>query len=99
MSCNLDDMARFVAEATRHYQLLVSNPDIKLMNDERPVARVSNPALEKAWAHASEVFARGEIVTSIVTGWNRGGLLVRWEELQGFVPASQLHDVTVVECD
>jgi len=28
-----------------------------------------------------------------VTGWNRGGLLIRWHELQGFVPISQLRQV------
>jgi len=34
-----------------------------------------------------------------VTGWNRGGLLVRWNDLQGFVPASQLKEVPVFASD
>jgi small subunit ribosomal protein S1 len=46
--------------------------------------------LDGAWAEAGLLFQEGHIVHGIVTGWNRGGLLVRWQRLQGFVPASQL---------
>ena len=49
--------------------------------------------------NAADAFANGQIVQGIVTGWNRGGLLVRWIELQGFVPASQLKDVPIFEDD
>ena len=34
-----------------------------------------------------------------MAGWNRGGLLVRWDRLQGFVPTSQLSDIPVFEDD
>ncbi len=55
--------------------------------------------LDKAWAEAQSVFDAGEVVSATVTGWNRGGLLVRWDRLQGFVPASQLADVPVFDDD
>ncbi len=56
-----------------------------------------NADLDEAWARAARIFHEGQIVTGIVTGWNRGGLLVRWERLQGFVPASQLKEIPCAE--
>lgn len=46
--------------------------------------------LERDWQAVQEAFARGETLEAVVTGYNRGGLLVELGELQGFVPASQL---------
>lgn len=45
---------------------------------------------EDAWALALALKEADEIVEAFVTGHNKGGLLVRWHSLQGFVPASQL---------
>lgn len=56
-----------------------------------------NADLDEAWQSIAEIFHEGEIVKGIVTGWNRGGLLVRWERLQGFVPASQLKMIPCAE--
>jgi small subunit ribosomal protein S1 len=64
-----------------------------------PAYRQFSPTIEAAWCRAAQVFYEGQIVTGIVTGWNRGGLLVRWDELQGFVPASQLRDVPLFDAD
>jgi len=50
-----------------------------------------------AWDKAKEAFEQGRVLHAVVTGWNRGGLLVRWQELQGFVPASQLKEVPLVD--
>ncbi len=52
---------------------------------------------DSAWDDAEQVFRDGQIVSGIVTGWNRGGLLVRWDRLQGFVPASQLKEIPLFE--
>jgi len=51
------------------------------------------PELDESWDRACEYFSEGRSITCLVTGWNRGGLLVRWGELQGFVPTSQLKEV------
>jgi small subunit ribosomal protein S1 len=56
---------------------------------------LSNPD----WDAAEAIFEAGESVRAIVTGWNRGGLLVRWQGLQGFVPVSQLREIPVFEDD
>ena len=47
-------------------------------------------AAEGAWQLARELQEEDEIVDAFVTGHNKGGLLVLWNGLQGFVPASQL---------
>lgn len=56
-------------------------------------------AFDAAWKDLEALWHKGEITTAIVTGWNRGGLLVRWNDLQGFVPASQLKEVPIFESD
>lgn len=45
---------------------------------------------EADWCLAEEALENGSIQESTVVGWNRGGLLVHWRSLQGFLPASQL---------
>lgn len=44
------------------------------------------------WLRAKEILEADEAITLPVTGFNKGGLLVHWRSLQGFVPASQLID-------
>lgn len=44
----------------------------------------------EAWQLAQETFANDETLKLLVTGYNKGGLLVNWNGLQGFIPASQL---------
>jgi small subunit ribosomal protein S1 len=46
--------------------------------------------VENPWEEAREVMLRGEILELPVVGCNRGGLLVGWNGLRGFVPASHL---------
>jgi small subunit ribosomal protein S1 len=44
------------------------------------------------WSQAQKYLESGEILELEVTGYNRGGLLVNWNGLRGFVPASHLLD-------
>jgi len=68
--------------------------------DEAPGTEyVKDSGPDEAWAKAQECFSEGRSITCLVTGWNRGGLLVRWDELQGFVPASQMKEVLAFESD
>jgi len=46
--------------------------------------------LEHDWQLVHRCFMNDEVVELPVMGCNRGGLLVQWNHLQGFVPASQL---------
>lgn len=47
-------------------------------------------AHEADWRLAEEALTTGSVQEATVVGWNRGGLLVHWRGLQGFLPASQL---------
>ncbi|MDI7276988.1 MAG: S1 RNA-binding domain-containing protein [Anaerolineae bacterium] len=46
--------------------------------------------IENEWARAEEMEQSGEVFEARVTGQNRGGLLVPFGRLRGFVPASHL---------
>jgi ribosomal protein S1 len=51
---------------------------------------VESDGWEHDWQLVHRCFMNDETVELPVTGYNRGGLLVQWDHLQGFVPASQL---------
>lgn len=42
------------------------------------------------WVRANQLLESGELVEAEVTGFNRGGVLVRFGRLEGFVPASHV---------
>ncbi len=44
------------------------------------------------WQNIEAIMQNDEVIELTVVGYNRGGLLVEWESLHGFVPASQLSD-------
>jgi small subunit ribosomal protein S1 len=46
--------------------------------------------MEQDWLEAQELFANGEVWEGEVTSYNRGGLVVPFGKLRGFVPASQI---------
>jgi small subunit ribosomal protein S1 len=45
------------------------------------------------WGRVQEVYARDDLVELLVAGFNRGGLLVEGDSIQGFVPLSHLVDL------
>jgi small subunit ribosomal protein S1 len=47
------------------------------------------------WVALREAMQHGDVLEVEVTGSNRGGLIVRYHTLRGFIPASQLLDVTL----
>jgi small subunit ribosomal protein S1 len=47
------------------------------------------------WTQVQEVYKQDQVVNLLVTGFNRGGLLVNNDEMQGFVPISHLIGVPV----
>lgn len=51
---------------------------------------------EELWERLEEIFTNGETLDLPVVGYNKGGLLVEWEGVQGFVPASQLRDTNII---
>ena len=47
---------------------------------------------EPDWRDIEQIMKNDEVTELNVVGYNRGGLLVEWRSLHGFVPASQLTD-------
>lgn len=56
----------------------------------QPYNNEANGAANDDWAAILQVMERDEVITLPIIGYNRGGLLVEWQSLRGFVPASQL---------
>jgi small subunit ribosomal protein S1 len=51
------------------------------------------PATKSDWQSAQLALDRAELFYLQISGANRGGLLVDWNGLQGFIPASHLQDM------
>ena len=62
-----------------------SSPDLPDVCPEEQ----QNP-LQDDWEAIHQIMINDEVVTLPIVGYNRGGLLVEWRSLRGFVPASQL---------
>lgn len=45
---------------------------------------------EQVWKKAEDAMSSKEAIDSVVSGYNKGGLIVDFETLRGFVPASQI---------
>jgi small subunit ribosomal protein S1 len=58
----------------------------------KPTATASNLATVN-WDRVQELYDQDEIIQLSVQGYNRGGLLVQGEGIQGFVPVSHLLDM------
>ena len=69
----------------------VVNPEDKSGNIVLSLIRAQ---LERDWRNAEKLFESGEIFEATVSGYNRGGLIVRLGKVRGFVPASQLSSAT-----
>jgi len=67
---------------------------VPLPDSEAPPAQAAGEASEEAWQWATGVQQRDEVVGGVVCGFNRGGLLVKVNELAGFVPASHMVGLT-----
>ena len=51
---------------------------------------VPKPKMGSKWVQAEQAFKQDQLLELTVVDYNKGGLLVEWQGLQGFVPASQL---------
>jgi len=54
------------------------------------VVSLHRARLEQDWLNAQELLASGEVWEGVVSGYNRGGLVVPFGKVRGFVPASQI---------
>lgn len=65
----------------------------QLVNDHYETSNYEQGDTEESdWERIIHIMASDEVIDLEVVGYNRGGLLVEWRSLRGFVPASQLLD-------
>lgn len=62
------------------------------LNGRANIPTPITPTETNSWQTATELFEKDQCLVLPVSGFNKGGLLVYWQGLQGFVPASQLID-------
>jgi small subunit ribosomal protein S1 len=70
--------------------LAEEEPYEEKQKDDAAKTVISIPLAKMEWDHIQEIFERDEIICLNVHGFNRGGLLVQGEAVQGFVPISHL---------
>jgi len=78
-------------------QVYVMDPESR---DGELVLSLNMVQVERDWQEAERLLESGEIVEAKVVGYNKGGLLVQFGRVRGFVPASQvvnLHSRTGAE--
>lgn len=68
---------------------------LRMQTDEEDHIRLSlsQARAEKDWDDAEKLFKAGDIVESEVIGNNKGGLIVSFGHVRGFVPGSQLTSI------
>ena len=62
--------------------------------DENLIVSINMGLQQYDWEKSRELLKDETVVDVTVTGHNRGGILVRWNRLEGFVPSSHLVSVT-----
>jgi small subunit ribosomal protein S1 len=75
------------------FQLLGLEMGTKTPTTSPTTVGSTSPHTEDKWHSAQLALDRGDLLRLRVAGANRGGLLVEWNGLQGFVPASHLVDM------
>jgi len=58
--------------------------------DDNLIVSINMGLQQYDWEKARELLTSEEVVNVVVTGHNRGGILVHWNRLEGFIPSSHL---------
>ncbi len=69
----------------------VDNSDAAI-SDEFVAQSPTSSAEREAWNAARDAFENEKSFELVAIGYNKGGVLVEWNGLSGFIPASQLND-------
>jgi len=86
----LDDDFRKSLQVGQTVPVYVLNPRD---SDGNLIVSINMGLQQYDWDAARELLDKDDVVEVTVTGHNRGGVLVRWKSLEGFIPSS--HMVTV----
>src|SRR5512135_67222 len=67
-----------------------TQPDRPALTRSADAVSTAGRPIDLRWAAAEQACHCEEIIEVVATGYNRGGLLIDWLGLHGFVPASHL---------
>lgn len=88
-----DDLRHLDAETRSRVQVGASIPVFVVRTEDRegrPVLSIYQAHLYEDWLKAEQMMASGELYEGEIAGYNRGGLIVKFGKIRGFVPASQI---------
>jgi small subunit ribosomal protein S1 len=83
----LDEETLSSIEAGKNFALFVLRPEDR---EGHPILSIHQARLYKDWIQAEQMMESGELYEGEVAGYNRGGLIVKFGKIRGFVPASQV---------
>lgn len=67
---------------------------VQTEDPEALVVSIHLARLNQDWSEAEALMASGQIIEGEVIGYNKGGVIVPYGRIRGFVPISHLSDVT-----
>jgi small subunit ribosomal protein S1 len=83
----LDEETRAEVQVGANVSLFVLRPENR---DGHPILSIHQARLLRDWIEAEQKMESGELYEGEVAGYNRGGLIVKFGKIRGFVPASQI---------
>ena len=63
--------------------------------DDNLIVSINMGLQQYDWERARQLLKSEDVVQVVVTGSNKGGVLVRWNRLEGFIPSSHLVSVNL----
>lgn len=87
------DLTRLDAATRAQVQVGASMPVFVVRAEDRegrPILSIYQARLHEDWLKAEKMMASGELYEGEIAGYNRGGLIVKFGRIRGFVPASQI---------
>jgi small subunit ribosomal protein S1 len=88
-----DDLARLDEEIRTTVQVGSTVPVFVIRpsdNEGRPLLSIHQAHMYQDWLDAEELMKSGELYEGEVSNYNRGGLIVKFGKIRGFVPTSQV---------
>ncbi|MBN1815546.1 MAG: S1 RNA-binding domain-containing protein [Anaerolineae bacterium] len=88
-----DDLTRLDEEIRETVQVGSTVPVFVIRpsdNEGRPLLSIHQAHMYQDWLDAEEMMKSGELYEGEVSNYNRGGLIVKFGKIRGFVPTSQI---------
>jgi small subunit ribosomal protein S1 len=87
---DLERMEGMTFEVGQDVPIIVMNPEDQ---DGNLVVSISQARQSEDWIRAEEMMNSGDVVEGVVADANRGGIIVPFGNLRGFIPASHVADL------